>query len=50
MSREKRPVIPFGGARNDTTGDFRLETPSKWLRLNKDSENGCGIREQRRMT
>ncbi len=29
---QDRPVIPFGGARNHTTGDSRLEIPSNWLR------------------
>src|SRR5713226_1683869 len=28
---EKQPVVSLGGARNDTTTDFRKEIPTKWL-------------------
>ena len=39
------PVISFGGGRNHTTGDCRLEIPSKWLHYERNSERDCAISE-----
>lgn len=45
------PVIPFGGARNDTTGDYHLEARSQVATLKeKFGKKLRTIRRERRMT